>query len=227
MTIKGKASLGRAVGLMATALFVAACGTQAPDGPAAAADSGARVDGYRVHADSLETVTPAPYGSVDVRGAGRPGAASASAPAASGPCPDSGMRITAGDAESAMGLRVLAVTLTNCGKATFDLYGYPRLTLLDEDGAPVERVQVLEGADAVTTGIRDDGPRHITVRPGEAASTSWVWRNTYDDTTHAPVTVERVVVDPALGRGTTTVTPDGGLDLGSTGRLGTTAWRKR
>ncbi|MEU6391625.1 DUF4232 domain-containing protein [Streptomyces sp. NPDC046939] len=228
MTIKGKAALGRAVGLMATALLVAACGAPAPVTPSAPADTGARVDDYRVHADSLDTATPAPYGSIDVEGAARPGASARTrAPEPSGPCPDSGMRITAGDANAAMGLRALTVTLTNCGRATFDLYGYPRLKLLDADGTPVERVQVLEGTSAITAGVRDDTPRRITVRPGEAASTSWVWRNTYDDTTHPPVTVARVVVDPALGRGTQAVTPDPPLDLGSTGRLGTTAWRKR
>lgn len=136
MTIKGKASPGRAVGLMVTALLVAAvsaCGTPTPSAPAATADARARVDDYRVHADSLDTATPAPYGSIDVEDARRPGASApaASAPAASalaapavsGPCPDSGMRVTAGDVEAAMGLRALTVTLTNCGKATFTLFG--------------------------------------------------------------------------------------------------------
>ncbi|WP_394429142.1 DUF4232 domain-containing protein [Streptomyces sp. SGAir0957] len=131
MTIKGKASAVRAVGLMVTALLVAAvaaCGTPTPSAPAATADARARVDDYRVHADSLDTATPAPYGSIDVEEARRPGASApaASAPAApavSGPCPDSGMRVTAGDVEAAMGLRALTVTLTNCGKATFTLFG--------------------------------------------------------------------------------------------------------
>ncbi|MET9497617.1 hypothetical protein [Streptomyces sp. NPDC006552] len=39
---------------------------------------------------------------------------------------------------------------------------------------------------------------------------------------HPPVTV-----DPRLGRGTQTLRPDPPLDPGSTGRLGTTAWRRR
>ena len=218
MTIRGKASLGRAGGIAVAALLLAACGTQTP-GTQTPGTGASGADPFRVHADELGTGTPAPYGSVDVTGT--PGPAE---PA--GPCPDSGMRLTAGRGDAAMGLRVVDVTLTNCGKGTFELYGYPELKLLEEDGEPVGRVRVLEGADDITTGVRDDGPRRVTLRPGEAAVTLLVWRNTYDDTTYPPVTAERVRVDPGLGRGTATVTPDAPLDLGSTGRLGTTAWRK-
>ncbi|GAA2303896.1 DUF4232 domain-containing protein [Streptomyces kunmingensis] len=222
MTIRGKASLGRAGGLMVAALLVAACGAPtASTGAGAAGDVG----DWRVHADSLETGTPAPYGSVEVPGRVE---VSRSARAAEpvGPCPDSGMRVTAGDTNAAMGLRALTVTLDNCGEATFELYGYPRLDLKGEDGTPVEGVRVLEGTGEITTGQPDSGPARITVGPGEAAHTVLVWRNTYDDTRHPPVTVDRFTVDPRLGRGTPTVRPDAPLDLGSTGRLGTTAWRK-
>ncbi|MFI7007666.1 DUF4232 domain-containing protein [Streptomyces sp. NPDC050145] len=141
------------------------------------------------------------------------------------PCPDSGIRLTTGPTEAASGLRALRVTLTNCGRTTVELNGYPRLTLLDADREPVEHVTVLEGTDEITTGIRDDGPRRITVRPRAGAVTSLVWRNTYDDTSRAPVTAPHVTVDPGLGRGTTTLTPYAPFDLGSTGKLGTTAWR--
>ncbi|MEV1019342.1 DUF4232 domain-containing protein [Streptomyces sp. NPDC050264] len=219
MTIRGRASLRRAAGLVVTALLVAACGTQTSGTGGPAAKGAADPDHWRVHADSLETGTPAPYGSVDVPTSSRPAEPT-------GPCPDSGMRIQEGRGDAAMGLRVVDLTLTNCGRATFELYGYPRLRLIEEDRSPVERVRVLEGADDITTGIRDDGARRVSLRPGEAAVTLLVWRNTYDDTTHPPVTVERVTIDPGLGRGTPTLALDQPLDLGSTGRLGTTAWRK-
>ncbi|MFE1952291.1 DUF4232 domain-containing protein [Streptomyces sp. NPDC059524] len=141
------------------------------------------------------------------------------------PCPDSGIRLTTGRTEAAAGLRALSVTLTNCGRATVELNGYPRLTLLDADGEPVEHVTVLEGTDEITTGIRDDGPHRITVRPHAGAVTSLVWRNTYDDLTRPPVTAPHARIDPGLGRGTTTLTPYAPFDLGSTGKLGTTAWK--
>ncbi|MFJ8822980.1 DUF4232 domain-containing protein [Streptomyces sp. NPDC102467] len=230
MTIRGMAALGRAGGLVVTALLVTACGTSGPQassaqvsGPGAPAVTGAAADAdrWRVHADSLETVSPAPpYGSVEV-----PGAAKATEPV--GPCPDSGMRITAGDANAAMGLRALTVTLTNCGEAALQLYGYPRLKLAEKDGTPVDGVRVIEGTEDITTAQPDAGPARLTLRPAEAAVTVLVWHNTYDDTTNPPVTVDRVTVDPQLGRGTQTLVPDPALDLGSTGRLGTTAWRKR
>ncbi|NEB78169.1 DUF4232 domain-containing protein, partial [Streptomyces sp. SID14478] len=170
---------------------------------------------------TLDPSTFARYGA----GSGLPGG-SPEPSAAPTSCPGSGMRLTADRGDAAMGLRTLPVTLTNCGEATFELYGYPRLTLTQSDGTPVEGVRVLEGTAAVTTARPDGGPRRVTLRPGDAAYTVLVWRNTYVDTTNPPVTVERVTVDPQVGRGTVTLRPGSALDLGSTGRLGTTAWRR-
>ncbi|MGA4838758.1 DUF4232 domain-containing protein [Streptomyces sp. G45] len=66
----------------------------------------------------------------------------------------------------------------------------------------------------------------MTLRRGESATAVVVWRNTYTDTTKAPVKGEHLKVVPVPGGPARTVTPYGGVDLGSTGRLGVTAWRK-
>ncbi|MFE6890931.1 DUF4232 domain-containing protein [Streptomyces sp. NPDC057694] len=217
MTIRGRAALTRAIGFAATALLMAGCGTQTSGTAAPTAPSGGSTDIGRVHADSLDSSPPPQYGKVET----------APPPAATptGPCPDSGLRVTAGRAEAAMGLRALRLTLTNCGTGTVEVSGYPRLRLAEADGTPVEDVRILHGTEEITTGVKDPGPHRLTLRRGESAISALVWRNTYDDITEPPVTVDRVGVEPGVGSAQT-VTPDAPLDLGSTGRLGTTAWHK-
>ncbi|WP_353945650.1 DUF4232 domain-containing protein [Streptomyces sp. HUAS MG91] len=223
MTIRGRGALTRVMGFTATALLMAGCGTHpsggdASTGPAApASPSSGGTDIGRVHADPLGSSPPPRYGEIDT--------APTVTAAPTGPCPDSGVRVTLGSGEAAMGLRVLRLTLTNCGADTFEVSGYPRLRLAESDGTPVEDVRVLRGTGQITTGLEDPGPHRLTLRRGESAISVLAWRNTYDDTTEPPVTVDRVTVETGTG-GARTVTADPPLDLGSTGRLGTTAWRE-
>ncbi|MFJ4716635.1 DUF4232 domain-containing protein [Streptomyces sp. NPDC088785] len=219
MTIRGRAALARAVGCLATALLAAGCATQVSGagGPASPArPSGGATGTGRVHADPLDSGPP-PYGKAGT-------APPATAPEA-GSCTGSGVHAAIGSGEAAMGLRVVRLTLTNCGTGPVTLSGYPRLRLAEADGTPVEEVRVLHGTGQITSGLADAGPRRLTLRRGESAVSVLAWRNTYTDTTHPPVTVGRVTVDTGTGA-TRTVTPDPPLDLGSTGRLGTTAWRE-
>ncbi|MFI6786844.1 DUF4232 domain-containing protein [Nonomuraea sp. NPDC050383] len=146
-------------------------------------------------------------------------------PPAAKPCPDAGVVLSAGPANAAMGLRVQAVTLTNCGRRARVVEGYPRVRLLDADGDPV-KVAVDHGAERITTAVRDPGPRRVTVRPGRSASFTLVWRNTYDDPSRLPAAGATVVVTAGPGGREHRVTPDAPLDLGSTGRLGVTAWQE-
>ncbi|WP_420036554.1 DUF4232 domain-containing protein [Streptomyces sp. cg28] len=216
--IRGRPALTRAAGFTAVALLVAGCGTRTSGAGALAEPSSSGTDPGRVHLGTLDPGAPQ-YGKL------RTAPPTTAAP--TGPCPDSGVRVTAGVAEAAMGLRALRVTLTNCGTNTVALSGYPRLRLAGSDGTPVEGVRVLQGTGQITTGVKDPGPHRLTLRHGESAATVLAWRNTCTDTTHPPVTVDRVTVDPGIGGGIQTVTPDPPLDLGSTGRLGTTAWHER
>ncbi|MEU3600030.1 DUF4232 domain-containing protein [Streptomyces sp. NPDC006798] len=142
----------------------------------------------------------------------------------SGGCPPSGVRVTAGQGNAAMGLRVVGVTLTNCGTRPYTLDGHPGLTPLDEDHRPLDGVRILPGGGdiAQVTGF-DAAPRPVTLAPGETATTDLMWRNThtgYGEAASAPY----VRLVPKPGAPPVTLIPE--LDLGTTGKLGVSAWQK-
>ncbi|WP_340375366.1 DUF4232 domain-containing protein [Streptomyces sp. SS7] len=147
----------------------------------------------------------------------------AEAPAQAGVCPATGIRLTADDGDAAMGLRVVGLRLENCGEKDYPLDGYPLLTLLGEDRAPVEGVRILHGGDSIATGTGyDDPPRAFTLKPGESAVSGLVWRNTTDAGTD-PVNVPYVRIRARSGAAPVMIAPR--LDLGTTGRLGVGAWK--
>lgn len=142
-----------------------------------------------------------------------------------GACPASGVRMVPGLVEAAMGLRAMSVTLTNCGTKPYTLNGYPSLQVLDADGERLD-IRVLKGAGDITTGVPDAGPHTVTVRPGKSARTSLVWRNTVTEADTPSVNAPSLRIAPAEGEPAEVVTPEGGIDLGNTGRIGATAWSK-
>ncbi|MFD5537960.1 DUF4232 domain-containing protein [Streptomyces sp. NPDC127079] len=145
----------------------------------------------------------------------------AEAPARTGGCPASGLRLWADDGDAAMGLRVVGLHLENCGKTDYTLDGYPRLSLLDENREPVHGIRILHGGAAIASGTgADDPPAPFTLKPGQTARSGLVWRNTTQAGTSVTVPYVRVVARP--GAAPVTVTPY--LDLGTTGRLGVGAW---
>ncbi len=140
-------------------------------------------------------------------------------------CPPEGVRVATGTGDAAAGLRVLGITLTNCGKGTYKIDGYPVVRSLDEDRADLD-VKVLKGVAEITgpNPKWDAPPKPLTLKPGQQATTVVAWRNTYDNLEHGPVTVKFLEIAPLAGRPAQVIAPDGGLDLGSTGRIGVTAW---
>jgi hypothetical protein len=124
-----------------------------------------------------------------------------------------------------MGLRVLGITLVNCGARTYRLNGYPAVRSLDEDRR-VLKVRVLHGArEIIGSAMPWDGPpKQVVLKPGQQAGAAVVWRNTYNDIRKPPVTVRFLDVAPLAGRPSQIIEPNGGLDLGSTGRIGVSAW---
>ncbi|MGS2613166.1 DUF4232 domain-containing protein [Micromonospora sp. LZ34] len=141
-------------------------------------------------------------------------------------CPESGVRIRALGTGAAMGLRALGLELTNCGTADYPLHGYPAVRLLDGDGdgAPIP-VRVVEGAKGITSGF-DAPPRPLTLRPGERAGAAVLWRNLVTDPTVVATNGERLEVSPTAGQPGQVVELDGPVDLGNTGRIGVSAWKK-
>ncbi|GIH59798.1 DUF4232 domain-containing protein [Microbispora siamensis] len=143
------------------------------------------------------------------------------APAPAGPCPPSGIRITSDNGDAAMGLRVVGLHLETYSTRAYHLNGYPPLQLLDEDRKPVTRVKVLHGGGSIVTGF-DDPPQPVTLKPGQSVSASLMWRNTV--TVGTPVNLPYVRVNAKAGARPVMVMPE--LDLGTTGKLGVSPWKK-
>ncbi|WP_433730317.1 DUF4232 domain-containing protein [Actinoplanes sp. CA-051413] len=140
-------------------------------------------------------------------------------------CPPEGVRFQVGEGDAAMGLRVLSITLVNCGSKTYRLKGYPAVRPLDDDRSE-QKIRILHGVKEILgTAIPwDNPPRSVVLEPGQQAGTAVAWRNTYDDIREPPVTVKFLDIAPLAGRPSQIIEPGDGLDLGSTGRMGISAW---
>ena len=171
---------------------------------------------------AARTVAPTPSVAVPVTPSVTP---SVTPPAVSTGCSPDGSMLRSEQGDAAMGLRVLGISLTNCGREPYRIDGYPEVRALDEDGTVLD-VRALDGTTEITVGNPRwaEAPKPIVLKPGEQATTVLVWRNKYDDTTHPPVTVHYLEMAPLAGRPVQIVAPQGGLDLGSTGRFGFSPW---
>ncbi|MFE2267766.1 DUF4232 domain-containing protein [Streptomyces lavendulae] len=145
------------------------------------------------------------------------------APAASGECPPSGIRLTTDDGDAAMGLRVVGIHLENCGKQDYSVDGYPLLELLDKDLSPVQGINIVQGSGGISTGTGFDEPaRPLVLKPGESALSGLMWRNTTESGPAANIPYVRV--QAKQGADPVTVTPQ--LDLGTTGKLAVRPWTR-
>ncbi|MGW2201591.1 DUF4232 domain-containing protein [Streptomyces sp. NPDC001774] len=159
---------------------------------------------------------------VPVPGPSDPGAPPA--PNATDGCPASGVRVTTGMVNVAMGLRAMPVTLTNCGTGEQRVNGYPDVRVRDVARRPMD-VTVLKGPEPVTR-LDDPGPHPVALKSGESARSVFVWRYSAVDVSTGRGSGVYVEIAPAAGAERQTVVPEGGLDIGETGLLGTTAWEK-
>ncbi|WP_328540677.1 DUF4232 domain-containing protein [Streptomyces sp. NBC_00344] len=145
------------------------------------------------------------------------------APVSPGVCPPAGTRVMADEGDAAMGLRVVGLHLTNCGTGVYHITGFPHLRLLDDKRKPVDSVRILHGTDQISTAVTEDArPQAVTLQPGESASASLAWRNTTGS--GSPVNAPYAEVTAKPGSPTVTVTPE--IDLGTTGELGVSPWKK-
>ncbi|WBB74194.1 DUF4232 domain-containing protein [Micromonospora sp. WMMD1128] len=149
------------------------------------------------------------------------------APAASPtpPCTPEGIRITETGVSAAMGLRAMGLDLVNCGDQPYELRGYPAVRLRDADGDRIT-VRIVPGATGITSGF-DAPPTRVVLRPGERAGAALLWRNTVTDATVVATEGRQLDVAPVSGRPAYPVALDGPIDLGNTGRLGVSAWKRR
>ncbi|WP_165953916.1 DUF4232 domain-containing protein [Streptomyces sp. 8K308] len=176
----------------------------------------------------------------EVAGGGGDGAegAGAGAPAAVSPgptpteitvpsteCPASGARVTPDVIDAAMGLRAGTIRLTNCGTEPYTVEGHPELILVGDDGVETLDIAVQHDTAEITASLNgfDEPPRPVTLEPGEAAWATIAWRNT-TDLSGPPVDARFVDVIPAPGEDAQRIMPDGGIDLGTTGRLAVSPW---
>ncbi|SDM06847.1 Protein of unknown function [Streptomyces wuyuanensis] len=125
---------------------------------------------------------------------------------------------------TAMGLRAMPVTITNCGTRDRQLNGYPDVRVRDAENRPMD-VTVLKGPGPITQ-LEDPGPHPVPLRPGESARSVFVWRYSAVDAATLRGSGVYVEIGARAGDARQTVEPDGGLDIGETGLLGTTAWQK-
>jgi hypothetical protein len=141
-------------------------------------------------------------------------------------CPPEGVLLRSGLTDGAAGLRALGIDLINCGHENYRVDGYPVVHVLDKDHKTLA-IKVLHGTVEIAGPIPDwNGPPNpLTLEPGRQATCIVVWRSTYDDIRQPPVNAPYLEMAPAEGRPTQVMTPDGPLDLGSTGRLGVSPWR--
>lgn len=226
----------RPIGLALAVCVVALTGCGAPSdaGPTAragAAPPASPVPDHVVRPDRLSPESFRPYSPGIGTPPGpptRPGldhhSPSSQASVPSG-CAEEGLRVTAGVVDAAMGLRSFGVRLVNCGNTSRTVDGYPDVRVLDERGRTLD-VAVHHGLAAVArSGVDDSAPRPVTLRPGQAAEAAVMWRNTYDDAGRPPLRGTHLNVAPTAGAAWQQVTPDGGVDLGSTGKLAVGPWR--
>jgi len=146
------------------------------------------------------------------------------APVTGAACPASGLLVTAERPEAAMGLRVMGLTMLNCGSNSRTVEGYPGVRMLDSDMARLD-VDVIHGGEPISVIESFDAePRSVTLRPGERARSGIVWRNTVTAVTGSDTPGAYLDVAPLPGSAEQRLRPTGGIDLGTTGRIGVAPW---
>ncbi|WP_171072304.1 DUF4232 domain-containing protein [Streptomyces sp. DASNCL29] len=200
----------RLLGALAAAGLLTACGTQSSSGVAAVPDEATS----RPAGPTVSPNATAPTVSPD-----------ATTPTAPAACPGSGVLLRAAEADAAMGLRVQRIELVNCGTRAYTVSGHPSVQVLDEDLEPLE-VTVSHGASAIATldGFETaTGP--VRLKPGERAVARLAWRNLVTDVTRPAADGRYLKIAPNGGGADAQTVPDH-VDLGTTGKLGVSAWAR-
>ncbi|MFJ4090694.1 DUF4232 domain-containing protein [Kitasatospora sp. NPDC089913] len=236
ITVVPRASVRVGLLLLVGVLATAGCGSTPATGAGGGAPGPARSIGDAppvvtpvpvVTQPLTAAPTPAPAASAgstpgSVRAVPLPGSAPTATPAPPPVCSSEGVALTVGEADAAMGLRVLPVRLTNCGTRPYSLNGHPGVRVLDAERAPLAVTVKRGSAGIATLADFDAAPKPLTLQPREYAEFQLVWRNTVAMGDKAPDNGRYLEVAPLPGRPRLTVPAE--LDLGTTGRLGVAPW---
>jgi len=171
---------------------------------------------YGVQPEELDPSDFTRYGETPSPGmAPRPTAATPTA------CPDSGAAVTTGVVDAALGRRAVVVELVNCGTEPYKVNGYPGIGALDKDRDPL-RLTITHDHPYTDAG-RDQGPKPLTLAPGESVKSVLNWNNRV--TSFEAVTEGAyLVVTPKEGEPPQTL--PFWLDVGTSRELDVTAWAR-
>lgn len=142
--------------------------------------------------------------------------ASPAAPGGPPPCPPSGLVVTQGVQDGALGRRFTTLLLTNCGSTSHEVNGYPEVTLLDAEQQPLD-VAVIQGTDFVEA----SGPQPLGLAPGDSVLAGMTWRNLVEGGT--PVTSTFIAVAAVPGDAPQVMAM--AVDPGTSGEVEITAWQ--
>lgn len=201
-TVVSRTSARAGLLLVAGVLATAGCGST----PATGAGGGAPGPAHSIGDTPLPVVptpAPPPVAGIDPGTVGpvpRPGAGTTPTAAPVGTCSPEGVALTVGEADAAMGLRVMPVRLSNCGTRPYSLNGHPAVRVLDAERAPLA-VTVKRGSAGIATLANfDAAPKPLTLQPREYAEFQLVWRNTVAAVNKAPDNGRYLDVAPLPGR---------------------------
>lgn len=141
-------------------------------------------------------------------------------PSGAGDCPGSGLTVSVGPVDAALGLRAVTLTVLACGTGPATVEGYPALRLLDEEKDALD-VAVVQEPDPVGG---SDGPpvAPVVLQPGGSARAVLLWRNTVEaPEDDAPGSSLAVTATPGVPEQVLPLA----VDLGSTARLTVGPWR--
>ncbi|MFD7548966.1 DUF4232 domain-containing protein [Streptomyces sp. NPDC059578] len=133
-------------------------------------------------------------------------------------CDGPGIRLRAEHTGSAMGLRAMSVTLTNCDSEPYALDGHPLIRLVDEHGVQPPGIRVVDDLDVVPMAPSAAPATAFTLERGESAVTDVMWRANAED-------VPSLRIRAGSDAPEVVVTPDDPLDVGPRNVVGTSPWR--
>jgi hypothetical protein len=132
------------------------------------------------------------------------------------PPPSTGLSLSVGQVELALGHRASVLTLTNRDTTPRKVTDYPDLKVLADDGTPMD-VQVEHGTSYFAG---DFGPQNLTLQPGEKALAVLSWSATVTSggkQTGAAISVVPAPGEPAQKQPIET-------DLGTTATVTVSSW---